>query len=128
MSTPTPTPELQPLRERVKSIMPILNANLSAAHDEWMSGKIARGAFEYCLSRHATALELLSGENFDIETAYRACAPLTIDIRSGLKDTNDNGKTEEVMAAWIECFRNAGFTEMHRLYNIPIRPVEPVIA
>lgn len=115
---------LQSLKERVTSVMPILDANLSAAHDEWMSGKIARGAFECCLSRHATALELLSLDDIDPERAYRACAQITIDLRSGLGDMQDKTKTDGVMEAWLDCFRAAGFTEMHKMLEIPVKPVD----
>lgn len=113
---------LQLLKERVTSVMPILNANLSAANAEWMRGDIPRGAFEYCLSRHATALELLSRDDIDVEAAYRACAPLTIDIRTGLKDMQDKTQTEGVMEAWLDCFRAAGFTEMNSFFGIPAKP------
>lgn len=113
---------LQSLKNLVSRAMPILDKNLHAAHSEWMSGEIARGAYEYCLSRHTTAIELLSLDDIDPERAFRACAPITIDLRTGLKDMQDKTQSEGLMEAWLDCFRSAGFSEMHPLFDIPYKP------
>ena len=114
---------IKDLQEEVAKILPILDANLSAANKEWMAGEIARGAFEYCLSRHRIALTVIQeGWNLDILAAFAACAPLTMDIRSGLDQASSKEQAEEwskKLDNWWAFYQKNGFVEVNSFFNIP---------
>lgn len=109
--------------------MPILDANLSAAHKEYMEGDISHGAFEYVRSRHETALNVISLNDNTTEVAqiaYNACALLAIDLRSGVKEVPDKAEAQEKVEDWWQCYRNAGFTDVHEFFNSPTMPVQSI--
>lgn len=115
--------DIQALKLRLTSVMPILDVNLAAAHQEYMSGELPAGAFHYVRSRHETALVVLSRDNLDPEAAFKSCALLAIDLRNGLRDMTDQSSsaTTEV-EAWWQCYRDAGFTEVNSFFNAPMMP------
>lgn len=113
--------DVHALKTSLHGVMPILNANLEAAHKEWMAGSIAAGAFGYVRSRHETALAVLSRDDIPAEDAYKACALLAIDLRCGVSEVADHAAAAKV-EAWWTCYQAAGFTEVHPLFNAPMLP------
>lgn len=76
---------IQSLKQSLTDVMPILDANLEAALEEWMAGDIPRGTFEYVRSRHLTAQAVVARDDIMPEDAFKACSLLAIDLRSGIK-------------------------------------------
>jgi hypothetical protein len=114
--------ELQALKASLNRVLPILNANLSAAYNEYMDCTIAAGAYGYVRSRHETALAVISREDIDPEQAYKACAAVTMDISSGIALMDDATDAEEKLNDWWKCYREAGFTDIHPFFKIPVQP------
>ena len=75
--------DIQTLKRNLANAMPILDANLAAAHREYMAGDIPAGAYHHVLSRHGTACEVLSRDDIAAEEAFKACALISIDLRRG---------------------------------------------
>lgn len=74
--------DIQALKLSLTSVMPILDVNLEAAHQEYMKGDLPVGAFHYVRSRHEAALVVLARDDLKAEAAYMACALLAIDLHS----------------------------------------------
>lgn len=113
---------LQNLRSSLEKIMPILDANLSAAHNEYMDCKISAGAYRVVRQRHENALVVLSDNSIHPEVAYKACAALAIDLGSGVKDMPNKEAAKTAVEDWWQCYRDAGFSEIHRFFDIPALP------
>jgi hypothetical protein len=107
---------LTELRGHFRRVQPILEANLAAAHREYMDGKIAAGAYGHVRSRLETALFVLANE------VIQSCALLAIDLRSGLTEVVDRDEAQQHIDDWWQCFREAGFTEVHPFFRAPQRP------
>lgn len=114
--------DIQSLKTSLTNVLPILDANLAAAYKEYMDGAIPRGAFEYVRSRHETALAAIARDDIPADDAYKACALLAIDLRDGVKEVADQAEAEAQVEVWWQCYREAGFTEVHTLFDAPIRP------
>lgn len=115
--------DIQSLRLHLTNVMPILNANLGAAHREYMAGELPAGAFHYVRSRHEAALEVLSRKDMKPEAAFKTCALLAIDLRSGLEDSIDQIPTALAQVeAWWQCYRDAGFSEVNPFFEAPMLP------
>lgn len=114
--------DIQSLKTSLATVMPILNANLAAAHKEYMDGDITAGAFGYVRSRHESASAVLSRDDIKAEDAYKACALLAIDLRTGVKEVADKAAAEAQVEVWWQCYRNAGFTEVNKLFGAPMLP------
>lgn len=114
--------DIQPLKISLTNVMPILTANLAAAHAEYMAGDIAAGSYGYVRSRHETATAVLSRDDIPAEDAYKACALLAIDLRSGVKEISDQHEAQAQVEAWWQCYRDAGFTEVHDFFDAPMLP------
>lgn len=113
---------LATLKTSLAGVMPLLDANLAAAHAEYMEGSIAAGAFGFVRTRHETAAAVLAREDIPEETAFKACSLLAIDLRSAVKDAADPVAADASVQAWWQCYRDAGFTEVHKHFDFPIRP------
>lgn len=116
----TQTMDIQSLKRNLISVMPVLNANLEAAHRDYMAGEIPAGAFHYVRTRHETACVVVSSEDMEAERAFKACALLAIDLRDGVKELSVS-MTGQV-DAWWKCYQEAGFTEVNPFFNAPMLP------
>lgn len=114
--------DIQILKTNLTNVLPILDANLAAAYKEYMGGDLAHGAYGYVRARHETALAVLSRDDIPADEAYKACASLAIDLRSGVKEVVDKAEAAEKVRAWWQCYRDAGFTEVGKFFEIPILP------
>lgn len=112
--------DLQTLKQNLINVMPILNANLAAAHKEYMDGDIPAGAFGHVRSRHEMACVVISNDDIKAEYAYQSCALLAIDLRSGIKEVV--GSDSGLLDAWWQCYRDAGFTEVNPIFKTPMLP------
>jgi hypothetical protein len=110
--------DIAALKALLVEVMPILDYNLNAAHEEHMSGQIAAGAFHYVLARHGNACTVIAKEDINPEAAFEACARITPDLRCGCRDL----KKPEPLEKWMAFFRAAGFTEDHPFFDFPMRP------
>jgi hypothetical protein len=114
------------LKTCVTAVLPLLNENLTAAHRDWMNCVISRGAYEYCLSRHATALSLLGADDSLLEhdRSFTVCSTLFIDLRAAMSDVPADRKPGEQVKvdALHALYVDNGFTEMHPMFNIPAKP------
>jgi hypothetical protein len=114
--------ELQALKASLNNVLPILNANLGAAYNEYMDSTIPAGAYGYVRSRHETALAVISRDDIEPEQAYKACAALTLDLTSGITLMDDAADAEAKLQGWWKCYRDAGFTDIHSFLKIPVQP------
>lgn len=114
--------DLQSLKASLANVMPILDANLGAAYREYMAGEIAAGAYRYVLSRHGNAAAVLSRDDIDPAGAFKSCALLAIDLRSGVTESKDLAGAEAQVEAWWQCYRDAGFTEVNPFFDAPMLP------
>lgn len=115
--------DIQSLKVSLASVMPILDANLGAANREFKAGDIAAGAYRYVLSRHKTALDVLSRDDLEPEVAFKACALIACDLRDGLVEyTERNSDAPALVEAWWQCYRDAGFTEVNDFFDAPMLP------
>nr|WP_011923044.1 hypothetical protein [Pseudomonas fluorescens]CAM96268.1 hypothetical protein pQBR0236 [Pseudomonas fluorescens SBW25] len=121
---PGQTMSIQSLKSNLIGIMPVLDANLAAAHSEYMAGDIPAGAFHYVRSRHLTACAVVSRDDLEAVDAYKACALLAIDLRTGIKELTESVKDQ--VDAWWQCYRDAGFTELHPFFEAPMLPSTPI--
>ena len=115
--------DITALQTEIRLIKPILDANMAAAHREYMAGDIPAGAFRYVTDRHNTALLIdeRRDADMDAESAYRAAAPLTIDLKYGCEDAKDTAPLNR----WLSFFDDAGFTDRHPWFEIPLLPPQP---
>lgn len=113
---------LQALKTNLAAVMPLLNANLEAAHAEYLAGDLAAGAYSYVCSRHSVAQSIVAKDDVPPEIAYQACALLAIDLRTGVKDAQDKADAQAKVDAWWECYREAGYTEINPFYDSPMLP------
>ena len=110
------------LQKLIKSILPLLDHNLSLAHSEYMNGQIAKGAFDYVLQRSGTASILAEHKRIaNIAPAMSAFAPCFIDLRAGLKEySGDRRDTYETCIEELSTFYSEnGFTKKHGLFDFP---------
>lgn len=114
--------DIQSLKLNLATVMPLLTANLAAAHKEYMEGTLAAGAFGYVRSRHETASAVLSRDDIKAEDAYKACALLVIDLRCGVDEAANQPEAQAQLESWWQCYRDAGFTAVHPIFNAPILP------
>jgi hypothetical protein len=120
------------LQAHVAAVCPLLETNLCSAHQEWMEGKIARGAYAYCMQRHSAALAITGrpAADLDEDAAFRAGATLFIDLRAALKDVPceqhaaEQAKVEALRAFYVQ----QGFTGTDAAFGIPVRPQAPAEA
>lgn len=56
--------ELEAVAQAAALCCPDLDANLASAHEEYMAGDIARGAYEFALSRHGAIYAALHSAGF----------------------------------------------------------------
>lgn len=87
-----------------------------------MDGDLAAGAFGYVRSRHESASAVLSRNDIKAEDAFKACALLAIDLRSGVKEAADQQEANSQVEAWWQCYRDAGFTEVNKFFDAPMLP------
>lgn len=116
--------DIQSLKLNLASVMPILDANLHAANAEYKAGEIPAGAFHYVRTRHETALAVLQSQD-DVrpERAFKACALLAIDLRSGLREPTDlTPDAPSRVEAWWQCYRDAGFIGVNEFFDSPMLP------
>jgi hypothetical protein len=113
--------DVSALKANLAAVMPLLQLNRDAAYTEWMDGSLARGAYEHVQSRFDTAHAVMNKENVDAISAFKACSMLTIDIRSAVADVNTESARQS-QDAWINCYREAGFTEAHTIFGTPVLP------
>lgn len=117
--------QLLQLRQHVAAILPLLGDNLGLAYKDYMAGTLARGAYEYCRTRHDSALTIISSdiEQLDEDKALRVAATFFLDLRTALKDVPscaqpaEQAKVDAMWAFFIEC----GFTQVSPLFDIPIK-------
>lgn len=114
--------DIQALKNCLSGVMPILNNNLAEAYTEYMAGDIAAGAYGYVRSRHGTAAAVLASTEVPAEKAYQACALLAIDLRTGVASMADPIEAQAQVDTWWQCYREAGFTEVHPLFESPMQP------
>lgn len=110
------------LKERIKNVLPILDRNLQLAHDEYMAGDISAGAYGTVRHRHALALQVMANDLFDDQEILTLCAPLSIDIKTGVKDMQNPAAFTTVVNEWFSMYESAGFTEKHSFFGFPVRP------
>jgi hypothetical protein len=110
------------LKERIKNVLPILDRNLQLAHAEYMACDISAGAYGTVLHRHALALQVIANDLFDDQEVLTLCAPLYIDIKSGVKDMPNPAAYTTVVNEWFSMYEAAGFTEKHVIFDFPVRP------
>lgn len=113
---------LQSLKSHLQAVMPILDGNLAAAYREYMDGTLAAGAYRHVLSRHEIALAVISDDTIHPETAYKGCALLAIDLRSGVEVMADKDEAKRLVNEWWQCYRGAGFTEINQYFEAPQQP------
>lgn len=120
------------LKEKIAAVMPLLDANLTAAYNEWMSGSLAKSAFEYCSTRHLAAGHIMEANPEELveEAALAASARLFLDLRSALKDvpTERKASAEAMVQGLRDFLITQGFTETNVFFDIPMRPVSAVSA
>lgn len=116
---------LEILRNFLNEAMPLLDKNLSGTHDDYMAGKIPRGAYEYTLSRHANALNILS-QDIGVFHAHKVIAQNFIDLQSAIKfdikTEEEKLQAQDLYDRFLKYYQECGFTEMHEFFNIPILP------
>lgn len=120
------TEKILQLQAHVSAVQPLLVANLSAAHTEWMAGTLARGAYEYCLQRNSLAIALTSRPAADLDEleAFKAGAVLFMDLPYAVKDVpadrreGEQAKVDALRAFYVQ----NGYTEVHPFLKIPVRP------
>ena len=111
--------ELSALKQQLSTALPLLIANRNLAYQEYIEGSLAHGAFNYVQSRLDTASAVLESEDIPADRAYKACAMVVIDLRSAVRDKDDGKATID---AWLECYADAGYTGIHKFFNIPVIP------
>lgn len=119
--------DIESLKQNLTNVMPILDANLAASNREYMAGDIAKGAFHYVLTRHGSALTVLARNDLEVKAAFLSCAMLAIDLRTGLNEAAFEQPDAQAQAhahvdAWWQCYRDAGFTEVNKLFGTPMLP------
>lgn len=114
------------LQKAIGDIQPLLNANLGKAHEEMMDSKISKGAYNMCLFRHGSALQLsgLSSNDIDFDKALDAAALFIIDARSMIKDLplSEQKAAEEKVQAYRDFLIEKGLTATNKLFDIPCKP------
>jgi hypothetical protein len=120
---------IEELKVAVTAVMPILDANLSAAYTEYMDGSLSAGAYGVVRTRHENACIVLSGTlPVDPLRAYEVCAMLTIDLRTGIKDMPDQKQAKNEFNVWMDFYRRSGFTEDHKVFEFPTHPTLKSVA
>lgn len=117
------------LKAALSAVMPILNANLSAAYTEYMDGTISGGAYGVVRTRHENACIVLDGTMIiDALRAYEVCAMLTLDLRTGIKEMADQSQAKASFNEWVAFYRRSGFTEDHKVFDFPTHPTLKSVA
>jgi hypothetical protein len=119
-----PTVDLQTLKERIKSIEPLLERNLATVGQMYNNNSAGVGLYLATLSRREYVRDFLRGEDLPILQAFQVGAMLTLDLRTALRnaDATDVPGIQAQLDSWIEFYREAGFTEMHPQLNFPVPP------
>lgn len=108
--------QMQALKKQLRTAMPYLEKNCGLAYQEWMKGELSRGAFETVNSRMLIAAEVIERTDLRLADALRACAIITIDVRSVVEEDSP------VLTSWLEFWREVGYTEMHPILDFPVPP------
>lgn len=114
--------DLQALKEHLRAVMPILDANLAVAYTEYMNGDIPAGAYGYVRVRHEAAHAVLTRDDLEPDFAFKACALLAMDLRTGLQEMGADSDAGVKVEAWWQCYRDAGYTALHEVFATPMRP------
>ena len=135
------------LLKKAKKVFPFLDKNLSSAHEEYMSGQIPHGAFNYLLDRHGNTMlalncvDLRNGnikkEAFndnvnsipeDLEdrignTISWMCHDLKSYVKIDLKSKKREATALTKKISDIEtCLDSLGFTETNPILGIKTKP------
>lgn len=114
---------IEELKVAVTAVMPILNANLSAAYTEYMDGTLNAGAYGVVRTRHENAcIVLADAVPVDTLRAYEICALLTLDLRTGVKEMIDKAEAASALNDWLAFYRSNGFTDDHKVFEFPTHP------
>jgi len=120
------TQKITQLQARVTDILPLLDANLKAAYNEWMNGKISRGAYEYCLSRHGSAISMIGRNPIELneDIVFKIGATFFIDLRSAIKDVPavEMERAQKKIDDLLSFYVKSGFTETNKFLEIPALP------
>ena len=113
---------VQALKTQLTLVMPILDANLAAAYKEYMAGDLSAGAYGYVRARHEQAHLVLASNDPNALAAYESCALLAIDLHSGINEMADKKHAIQHVEDWWQCYRDAGFTHIHKHFDSPTLP------
>jgi len=107
--------------------MPLLTANVSAAHAEYMDGRLAHGAYNYCLSRQAQVLAVLAADEarVTVTAALKVCSMMFLDLRTAVKDLSEVEKpsAQAKVDELLTFYKEQGFTETNPVFDIPAMPI-----
>ena len=119
---------LKQLQEHMKGFFPVLDNNLAAAHDEYMNGEIANGAYQYVLSRHANATIIAKTEEvlkLEPQKVFITASAIFLDFGACLEDIKEPKKKKEFQDKvdnLEKLFIENGFTEKNPIFKIPEMP------
>lgn len=120
-------------------LLPMLDKNLNIAHDEYMCGDLAHGAFNYILERHGNASVSLNCVDEDgvikvdlfkteipndlDDMIGRAISFMCHDLKQYISiDLNNDSKELAKVNELEDALDKMGFTENHPLLKIKIKP------
>jgi hypothetical protein len=111
------------LKECLKNFLCVIDRNFQHAEQQWKSGELSKGAFEYIYQRHVISHVLLGREDIKGEMFFDIYAPITIDIRSGIELYEEEEKSQkmEELKEWLLCFDQIGFTDRQPVFDYPMK-------
>jgi hypothetical protein len=118
------------LQQCIREAMPILDSNLAMAAVEFHAGRLSEQGRRFVQERHASAVRFLETDipvhpdPLVVRQMFQACAPLTLDIRSGIHEMPADGRALQLYERWWRLFQQAGFTDTYTGLEIPAWPNE----
>lgn len=122
--------DIEKLRSVILEVKPYLDNNLNISHQQFLCNELTEQEFNYIKLRYETALIILQNKTIEAEEAYKSARLITIDLRNYIFSIVNKEEKEQALIKlniWLDCFKEAGFTETDTVFNVPSLPNEMVI-
>lgn len=119
MRSDNKTDDIINIQGHIKALLPLLDKNQGLACQEYISGSLAKGAFDVVVTRNSTAHVLANADNINCPLALlKAFSPCLIDVRCYAKEYTST-KVQQVYKDLLELYLEFGFSETDKFFDIP---------
>ena len=113
---------LHTIRQATERVLPVLTANIERMHLLSPSGDVSTRQFLDAQTRYSAALEVIRRNDIPAIRVFEICAPLAIDLRTGLQLVDNKAEAQVWVENWWNSYRDTGFTALDVEHEFPTLP------